>query len=357
MKLNDFIFRFCGNWRGTEGICRVRLFLGRDAQVYAVLTELEENPSTSVTNAVEFLYEQLCREKKIPPQAKLIEHYTRSVGWEQTFDLVTLQDGRPDWKSVSRETVCALLDVDPSEFSDEKDPRVREEIRRALEGTPQIHRLHFIERPEITERRLEIAMSRHSRKELCALLDRQPTERQLAAFLKEDPSFFGERYAHPQEEYICFSEFPVGDTGRVDFALFTGRSWMRVYLIELKDGRVPLRRRNHYGAFRAQIEEGREQLLRRAAWAEQNYDAFRRFVHQVRQEVEAGHRPYGAFPGPDWRLQVDPNKDVSLHLVLIGGRTTQDLEDSRARYRQDAASRFRMETETWDSWVRKLTRP
>ena len=106
-----------------------------------------------------------------------------------------------------------------------------------------------------------------------------------------------------------------------------------------------------------QVEEGRQQLLRRAAWVESHYDAFRRFVHQVRQEAEAGKRPYGAFPGPRLPLQVDPEKDIKLHLVLIGGRTTQDLADSQARHREDQSSRFSLETETWDSWLNKLTRP
>lgn len=358
MKLHDFIFRFHSmNWLSKEGICRVRLFLGPEGGLYVVLTELEENPSASVTNAIELIHAQLCRAQKIPPQAKVIEHYPRSPGWSQTFDLVTWKDGcQPVWTSVSRKTVEAWLGADQAEFSDEADPRVRTEIRQALEGIPKINIVRPVERPEVTERRLEITTAQHSRQELLALLDQQPAERQLAAFLKEDPSFFGERYAYPAEEYICFSEFPVGDTGRVDFAPFTGRSWMRVYLIELKDGRTPLRRKNHYGAFRAQIEEGREQLLRRAAWVERNYDAFRRFVHQVRQETEAGRRPYGAFPGPKWRLQVDPNKDLSLRLVLIGGRTTHDLADSQARYREDASSRYHLETETWDSWANKLTR-
>ena len=54
---------------------------------------------------------------------------------------------------------------------------------------------------------------------------------------------------------------------------------------------------------------------------------------------------------------MDPNKDIGLHLILIGGRTTQDLADSQARHREDSSSRYRLETETWDSWLNKLTRP
>ncbi|SFP14356.1 protein of unknown function [Oscillibacter sp. PC13] len=359
MKINDFIFRFqVEACLSDAGICRVRLFVNQKAEVYAVLTELEENPSTSVTNAVELIWAQMLRAEKVPPQAAIIEHYS-SRFFPLTFDLVTLDKygQHPSWKSLPRKTVETWLECGPEEFSAKPDRRVQAEIQQALEGIPSIRTFHYTEPPEISERRLEIAAHQHSRAELQALLDTQPTERALAAFLKEDPSLLAERYAYPSDEYICFSEFPVGDTGRADFALFTGRSRMEVYLIECKDGRHTLRRANHYGAFRAAVQEGREQLVRRAAWAEAHYGEFRRFVHAVRQAVEAGQQPYGAFPGPRHRLQVDPEKDVELHLVFIGGRTSRDLEDSRARHREDGASRFQLSTETWDSWLGKLTRP
>ena len=361
MKLHDFIFRFRGGGiLSHEGICRVRLFLGNAGDLYAVLTELAENPSTSVTNAVESIYAQLCAEQKIPPQAKLIEHYPQSSFFPQTFDLVELDDdGLPHWRSLSRQTAEAWLDASPDEFSQGncEDARVQREIRQALEGIPGIDRFQLTEAPEITQRRLEIAAGQHSRRELLELLDRNPTEQALAAFLKEDPSFFAEQYANPAEEYLCFSELPIGDTGRVDFALFTGRSRMDVYLIELKDGKRPIRRKNHYGAFRAFLEEGREQLFSRVAWIEHHYERFCRFAHLLRQEVEDGKRPYRAFPGPKLRLQADPEKDIKLHLVLIGGRTSHDLEDSRLRHREDHSSRFDLQTETWDSWAGKLERP
>ena len=74
MKLNGFVFWLCGNWRGTEESCR-------DTEVYAVLTKLKENLSASATNAAESRCEQLCEAEKSPPQAKPIEHDTRSVSW------------------------------------------------------------------------------------------------------------------------------------------------------------------------------------------------------------------------------------------------------------------------------------
>ena len=60
---------------------RVWSFLDRDTEVYAVLTKLKENLSASATNAAESRCEQLCEAEKSPPQAKPIEHDTRSVSW------------------------------------------------------------------------------------------------------------------------------------------------------------------------------------------------------------------------------------------------------------------------------------
>ena len=76
MKINDFIFRFRSNGIiSNAGICRVRTFLNAACEVYVVLSELNENPSTSVTNAVELLVSELIRQQKIPVQAKILEHY------------------------------------------------------------------------------------------------------------------------------------------------------------------------------------------------------------------------------------------------------------------------------------------
>ena len=84
IRLNQELRRdmeLCGNWRGTEDSCRVWSFLDRDTEVYAVLTKLKENLSASATNAAESRCEQLCEAEKSPPQAKPIEHDTRSVSW------------------------------------------------------------------------------------------------------------------------------------------------------------------------------------------------------------------------------------------------------------------------------------
>ena len=57
MKITDFIFRFkTYNFFSSVGICRVRVFVNSKSEVYVMMTELDENYSTSVTNAVELIY-------------------------------------------------------------------------------------------------------------------------------------------------------------------------------------------------------------------------------------------------------------------------------------------------------------
>ena len=356
MKVNDFIFRFRAGSLSRAGICRVRTFVNDRAKIYVVLSELDENPSMSVTNASELLVAQLTDQQKIPPQSAIIEHYPAGAAFAESFDLVTYDAGRPSWSSVSFSSVIKDLGCSAQEFADYKqDPRVQKEIQDALNGIPKIEQYEYTEPFEITERRLAIVSNQHRMEEIKGLLDTNPSERELSEFLKQDLSLLAERYAYPKEEYVCFAEFPVGE-GRVDFALFTGRSRMDVTLVEIKGAQDGLCRSNHYHEFRSSVQEGRGQLIQRAAWCNQNYEKFRRFVHQVLSEVKKGRRPYRAFLGPKYRLSVDPDKDIKLHYVLIAGRTGDDLPDSRKRHTEDSALNLDVQTETWDSWINQLTR-
>lgn len=358
MKINDFIFRFKSNgFINNAGICRVRIFTNSASEVYTVLSELDENPSTSVTNAVELLVAQLISQQKIPANAKIIEHYPRSIGFADSFDFVSFdQSGRPSWSSVSFTSVLKKLECPAEEFDDyKKDQRVQREIKDALYGIPKIEKFEYTEPFEITERRLEIMRNQHSAEDIRNFLNTYPPEHKLSEFLKQDMSLLAECYAYPSEEYVCFAEFPVGE-GRADFALFTGRSRMSVYIIEIKGAGDSLCRHNHYHEFRSSIQEGRGQLIQRAAWCNQNYEKFRLFTHNVLKEVKNGRKPYRAFTGPKYNLQVDPDKDIKLHYVLIAGRTGDELFDSHKRHNEDSAMHFDIQTETWDSWLNKLTR-
>ncbi len=356
MKLYDFIYRYKTDAIVNKaGICRVRLFIHLGNQCfYAVISQLDENPSTSVTNAIETIVSSLIAAEKIPVASVIVDHYPQhDFGYPDEFHIVSFdQDGIPSWSAISMTEALSLFDCEEDEFINYRtNKRLQKEIYDAIKGVPKIQQYEYIEAPEITERRLEILAGQYSFDEVRRFLDTKPSEAKLAAFIKRDMSLLAESFAFSDDEYICFSEFPVGD-GRVDFAIFTGRSRMTVFLIEIKGAHKTLCRKNHYGAFKADIQEGLNQLLKRADWCCTNYERFRTFSYAVLKEVENGKRPYHAFVGPQYHLAVDPNKDINLVYALIAGRTGDDIADSHKRHITETSSSLTLKTETWDSWLK-----
>ncbi|USL16411.1 DUF4263 domain-containing protein [Bacillus thuringiensis] len=58
--------------------------------------------------------------------------------------------------------------------------------------------------------------------------------------------------------------------------------------------------------------------------------------------------------GPQGGLQVDPNKDINIYIVLIAGRTVDDLSESKKRQDYENNTKPPLKVETWDTWIRKL---
>lgn len=360
MKISDFIFRFKIHPPAHKaGICRVRTFVNMsEGTIYAVLSDLYENPSSSVTNSVENIVAQLISQEKIPKEAIIIEHYPKSIlGHIDTFDIVNFNDkGLPSWSTINMQKCLQLLECKKNEFANYKhNSRVQKEIYDAVKGIPKIEQFEYVEEPEITERRLEIENNQYKLIDVQRMLAKNPTESEVDAFIKSDMSLLAEIYASIRDEYICFSEFPIGN-GRADFVVFTGRSRMSVYIIEIKGANISLRKKNHYDSFRSSVQEGKDQLEERAKYCKENYEKFRRFTYSVLDDVKNNRRPYNAFLGPNYQLQVDPNKDIHITYVLIAGRTSDDLHDSQRRHMAENSSNFNIQIETWDSWLNKLTR-
>ena len=357
MKINDFIFRYKNPVAIIPGIYRVRTFVNRKNDIYVVLSELDENPSESITNSIEFIVNELIYQNKIPPESKIIEHYSSSLYSSEEFDLVTFDSNmKPNWKPVRFKTILKILDCSDEEFDNYRNnQRVKKEIEDAILGVPKLREFKYSENPDITERRLEIVLNQHNKDDIIRLLSDDPEEHRLNKFLREDLSLIAECYANPSEEYICFAEFPVGER-RADFALFTGRSRMNVYLIEIKGADKDLRRKNHYGEFRSSVQEGIGQLKKHSDWCSKNYEEFRKHTYNILEEVKKGNNPYHAFLGPKYKLMVDPNKDIRLHYVLIAGKTEDDINDSKKRDMEERSVNVDMQIETWNSWLNKLAR-
>lgn len=356
MKQLDIVHRF--HDRRTlvsKGLCRVRSFV-TSAGTVVLLTDLgTKNDGTSVTNAVEMIMDSLLEQGLVISPATFVEHYEKGSSSGDTFHLVNTSP--TSWKKLSRDEVLLLIGGDEAELDD----------RCAANGRiiAQAGRLRFRQDPfvdsrpsesnAVVKRRLEIIGSMVSRASVEGLVQAGCGERELQRLLKTDLSIFGEAYAKPEDEYICFSEFPLAD-GAIDFVVLTGRSRMDVILIEVKGADFNLVNSNHYGAFNHKVTEAATQIQQRLGVIFRNLESFRKQVHRIRTQAEAGGSIHNAFLGPYHQLGVDPNKDINFRSVVIGGRTVNDLEESTKRQDYEARSTPPVRIESWDTWLRRLQR-
>ncbi len=113
-------FRYRG-YHGCLSLCRLQIFDSGPDKPYTVLvTELDANPGTSITNAAEKIAEQVWRLLERPARNIVyIEHYddrmflgTRPL-FREEFDLVMFdQEGcsfrRPRWRRISKQEAESL---------------------------------------------------------------------------------------------------------------------------------------------------------------------------------------------------------------------------------------------------------
>jgi hypothetical protein len=357
MKTLDIVYQF--NDRRThvsQGLCRVRSFVVTKGTV-VLLTNLDhKNDGQSVTNAVETIIESLIEEGYVVLPAIFIEHYERSDHSLDSFDKVTLA---PDtkWEMLSRNQVLEMIGGEDAELSDRSaaNPRIVKYADMRLFRRDSFFGSRYPESNEITKRRLEIIDGMISKSSVEQLVKAGAGEQELQRILKADLSIFGEAYAKPDDEYICFSEYPLA-YGFVDFVVFTGRSRMDIILVEIKGADFNLLNASHYKAFNHKITEASGQILDRLRIIFDNLNQFRRTAHSIRQRAESGERIFNAFLGPRSKLGVDPNKDVNIRCVVIGGRTKNDVEESTKRQDYESHTVPPVRVESWDTWLRRLQR-
>ncbi len=360
MKISDFIFQYHpGRGKRRDALCRVRIFVSPVNGVISVLTDLGElGTGVSVTNSVEWIRVALISEGLVGPEVRILQHYERLFGKANTFDHVSFaDDGSPAWQPIGLQEALRFIGCPPSEFQAETidDPRLRRRAEVLRHRIDPYLDSPYPDSPEVVVRKLRLQEMMLPKQGLADLVESGAGERALQAFLKQDLTFFAEVYADPKDEYICFSEFPVAG-GAVDFVVFTGRSRMEVILIEVKGADFRLVNRNSYGNFSSKINEAAQQIRRRLRDAYRDYRSFRVAVHRIREEAESGKRVHNALLGPECPLDVDPEKDIVIRNVIIGGRTEDDLEESRVRHDFEVRSTPSIRVESWDTWMRKLVR-
>lgn len=213
----------------------------------------------------------------------------------------------------------------------------------------------FSDSNDVVARKLEIDAGMIWKSSIETLIRSGAGEQEIQRLLKTDLSIFGEAYAKPDDEYICFSEYPVAD-GSVDFAVFTGRSRMDIILIEVKGSEFNLLNSNHYKEFNHKVLEAAGQIRGRLGVIYRSFESFRKSAHQIRTRAENDEKLHNALLGPYFKLHVDPDKDVNIRTVVIGGRTQNDHEESAKRQDYERGSTPPIRIESWDTWLRRLQR-
>ncbi|RZK05198.1 MAG: DUF4263 domain-containing protein [Flavobacterium sp.] len=347
----DFIHTCVNSPFSRNVICRVRLKT-RGEISYVFLTDIgDKNTGASVTNSVERIIRSLESEKKVPVGSVFIEHYDEL--WKKpSFDVVTLDErDSPSWKSQSENNIREWVgdEVEELLLPTADDPLMMRKIERARRTSyPDAnHPPVWAESCRASKDRVKIFVNA-----LSALINLNPDERTIQTFMKADLSFLGSVYGVKSEEFIAFSEFPVPN-GRVDFAVFTGRSRLQVFLIEVKGANFNFANENSYKNINAKANEALQQLRSRIGEIERDVKKFKADVHSIRQKCEDGESIFGSTLGADMPLQVDPNKDIIIRGVVIAGRTVNDLEESRLRNDYEASSNHRVNIETWDTFIRR----
>ena len=369
MKILDFVFDFGkASLNGTGGLCRVRTYAGKDSKPVTFLTELDKNDGQSVTNAVEFIIEKLILDRGFNNHI-FIEHYERdnNVFFHDTFYIVFIKNQKPKWNQLSQIEVENLIGND--NFTDLKNDRSLKN-ERILKQADSIRfkRNPWIDSPyqqsdSFIQRKLSIEKQMKSKNDLIKLVESKCIEQNLLTFLKQDLSFFGEVYSNPEDEYIVFSEFPIENgskdkNGFIDFVVFTGRSRMDVILIEIKGANFNLFNQNGYQQPHADISKAEQQIRDRLeAVYYKDMSSFRKQCHIFRDEAENGKSTFKNYlVGAEGKLLVDPNKEIKIRTVIIGGRTQDDQKESLERHKFERSHTIPITLESWDTWIRKLKR-
>jgi hypothetical protein len=183
------------------------------------------------------------------------------------------------------------------------------------------------------------------------IINQSAKERDIQELLKKDLSFIGKHFAVPENEYIVFSEFPVGN-GSVDFVVFTSRSKMEVIFIEIKGSDFNFI--NNDGTVSNEIKKAEEQIRERFEYVTKNYEKFRREVYDIKRQVEAGKILYNSKIGDSKKLYCDPEKEIMISGCIIGGKTTDDYLESSKKAQMQRYNNPSIRFESWNSFLRKI---
>lgn len=364
MKVSDFLHQFPNNRRSYPDIFRVRTFVNNQLEVFVVITDLlDKRTGTSVTELIEKIFKILVDAGFIPATSRIIEHYDKEyVQDKNTFSLVSFDDkDTPSWQHLSLAKITELLGATENEFTEESlsIPSIYDEVEKMRHNLNPFLDEPDVEKNEVLIRRDAIQANKVTKAQLATAVQNNSSETELHKLIQSDLSILGDYFANPKEMYICFSEFLLNDKfakRRIDFVVFAGCSRMEVILIEIKGANYNLLNKGNYSNFSAKTNEAVQQLRDRTSCIYREYNHFRKYFHKIRKKAEKGKNIHHAFIGPQCKILVDPNKDINVHRVCIGGRSGDDIVESRLRHEYENGQSPSIKIESWDSFLNKLQR-
>ncbi|POY44202.1 DUF4263 domain-containing protein [Avibacterium gallinarum] len=366
MKISDFIFDFQSNIKNANnGFCRVRIFSAKDG-VIVILTELDNNDGMSITNCIEDIVRGLYEEGFIlDSSAKFIEHYEEYNSYSYTpfsFNSVTFENNitSPEWERISLQKLIDMIGIsykDDLITNSLKNRKIFEKTQELISQHKNFSFSKYHKNPDYTRRFLDIENKKKTKAALKNIIENGGKERKdLLPFLRSDLSLLGEMYSHIEDEYIVIPEFPLG-SGFIDFVVFAGRSRMDVIFIEIKGANFNLINSTGYKDFHSDIHKAAKQLRDRIDISVyHDYDNFRKECHSIREKIENNKYSPHHLLSPKGKLLVDPNKDICLKTVIIGGRSQNDYDESRERHKFERDHAIPIELDSWDSWLNRVIR-
>ena len=201
-------------------------------------------------------------------------------------------------------------------------------------------------------RKKEIQSSQIPIEDLSDLINQNANEQKFLKLIKKDLSFLADVFAQPVDEYICLSEYHICEK-IVDFIVLTSRSRMEVCLIEVKGADFNICKKNHYGGMTSHIHAAEKQLLQHELYIQQNYITFIKKIHSTKHDVVTGAYSANYLLGPKGNLFVDPEKDIKLRKIIIGGKESNDYRDSHecSMFEQDHKN---LSIYSWESFLRRV---
>jgi hypothetical protein len=206
---------------------------------------------------------------------------------------------------------------------------------------------------EIKERRESIWKNQLPIENLYRLIDEGASEEKFHKVFKQDMSFLGDAFQIPKEEYICLSNVLVGND-YMDFMVLTSRSRMVVYLIKVKGADFYITNDSTDNEMNIQVLNSIEQIHDCITYISDNYDDFRKYIHNIRRQAVEDRYKFSHLVGPRGDLLIDINKDIKISAIFIGGKTKDEYDGSRKINCYEENLSMKMQIFTWESFLRRV---